>query len=67
MFCGMVKEFLYREGIDFSERDISQDEEALTELLDLGIMTTPVTVVGGEVVVGFDRKKLQVLQASLPR
>jgi glutaredoxin len=63
MFCGMVKEFLSQEGIDFSERDISQDEKALTELLDLGIMTTPVTVVGGEVVVGFDRKKLQELLA----
>ncbi len=64
MFCGMVKEFLSQEGIDFSERDISQDEKALTELLDLGIMTTPVTVVGGEVVVGFDRKKLQELLAD---
>jgi len=67
MFCGMVKEFLSQKGIDFTQRDISQDEEALAELLDLGVMTTPVTVVGGEVVVGFDRKKLQELQASLPR
>ena len=61
MFCGMVKEFLSQKGIDFTQRDISQDEEALAELLDLGVMTTPVTVVGGEVVVGFDRKKLQAL------
>lgn len=67
MFCGMVKEFLCQKGIDFTQRDISQDEEALAELLDLGVMTTPVTVVGGEVVVGFDRKKLQELQPSLPR
>ena len=67
MFCGMVKEFLSQKGTDFTQRDISQDEEALAELLDLGVMTTPVTVVGGEVVVGFDRKKLQELQASLPR
>lgn len=67
MFCGMVKEFLSQKGIDFTQRDISQDEEALAELVDLGVMTTPVTVVGGEVVVGFDRKKLQELQASLPR
>lgn len=67
MFCGMVKEFLSQKGIDFTQRDISQDEEALAEPLDLGVMTTPVTVVGGEVVVGFDRKKLQELQAWLPR
>ena len=37
---------------------MSQDEAALDELQKLGLMTTPVTVVDGEVVVGFDQKKL---------
>jgi glutaredoxin len=33
----------------------------LAELEKLGYMTTPVIVIDGEVVVGFDRDKLQTL------
>ncbi|MFQ6013988.1 MAG: hypothetical protein ACE5NP_00920 [Anaerolineae bacterium] len=41
---------------------MSQDEEAMRELVeDLGLMSTPVTVIDGEVVVGFDRQKLEEL------
>ena len=35
-----------------------EDEEAMVELERLGTMTTPVTVVGEEIVVGFDRERL---------
>jgi len=61
MFCHMVKEYLSHRGTQFVERDISQDEDALGELQALGVMTTPVTVIDGEVVVGFDRSKLEQL------
>ena len=61
MFCGRVKEFLSTNSVPFEERDVSQDEAALDELQKLGFMTTPVTVVDGEVVVGFDQKKLSAL------
>jgi len=33
----------------------------MAELEKIGVMSTPVTVVDGEVVVGFDRKKLEEL------
>jgi len=58
MFCGRVKEFLSTNSVEFQEFDVSQDGAALDELQKLGLMTTPVTVVDGEVVVGFDQKKL---------
>ena len=61
MFCAKVKEFLSQKGVEFTARDIMQDAEALAELEKLGIMTTPVTVIDGEVVVGFDRLKLEQL------
>ena len=61
MFCGKVKEFLSQKGIDFVERNIANDPTALTELEKLGFMTTPVTVIDGEVVVGFNPKKIQEL------
>jgi len=61
VFCGKVKEFLSQNNIAFTERNIAADETALTELEQLGYMTTPVTVIDGEVVVGFDRPKLERL------
>ncbi len=64
MFCGRVKEFLSQKGVPFTERDVSQDEEALAELEALGVMTTPVTVIEGEVVIGFDRPNLKRLLGS---
>ncbi len=58
MFCGQTKEFLSRKGIQFVERNIVQEPEALDELRRLGYMATPVTVVDGNVIVGFDQEKL---------
>ena len=55
MFCNRTKEFLSQHGIAFEERDVSKDEAALDELQKLRLMTTPVTLVDGEVVVGFDQ------------
>jgi glutaredoxin 3 len=57
----MVKEFLSRRGVAFTERDVSTDEAALAELAQLHLMTTPVTTIDGEVVVGFDQAKLEQL------
>ena len=59
MFCDRVKEFLSQNGISYTDRDVSRDEGALDELQRLGVMTTPVTVIGSTVVVGFDRGKLE--------
>ena len=61
MFCGKVKEFLSQNKIDFTDRNIAADEAALHELEKLGYMATPVTVIDGEVVVGFDVPKLRSL------
>jgi glutaredoxin len=61
MFCGKVKEFLSQNKIEFADRNIAADETALQELEKLGYMTTPVTLIDGEVVVGFDVPKLRSL------
>jgi glutaredoxin len=61
MFCAKVKEFLSQNKIEFTDRNIAADQAALDELEKLGYMTTPVTVIDGQVVVGFDRDKLQRL------
>jgi glutaredoxin len=56
-----VKEFLSQNQIAFTERNIAADEKALNELEKLGYLTTPVTVVDGQVVIGFDVAKLRTL------
>ena len=61
MFCAKVKEFLSQNKIEFVDRNVATDEVALNELEKLGYMTTPVTVIDGQIVVGFDRDKLQKL------
>ena len=58
MFCGKVKEYLSQKQIEFDDRDITKDPSAISELQKLGFLTTPVTVVGDKVVVGFDVAKL---------
>ena len=52
-------------GVSFEKRDVVNDETAMRELITIGVMTTPVTVMDGEVVVvGFDRKRLEELLAG---
>ncbi len=64
MFCGKVKEFLSQKGVAFVERDVTKDEKALDELGALGVMTTPVTLIDGQMVIGFDKAKLEQQLAS---
>lgn len=61
MFCRSVKEFLSQNEIAYEEKDVSVDEAALHELMHMGVFTTPATLIDGEVVVGFDRKRLAEL------
>ena len=61
MFCQRTKEFLSQKAVAFEERDVSKDPAALEELQNRRLMTTPVTLIDGEVVVGFDQKKLEGL------
>jgi glutaredoxin-like protein NrdH len=60
MFCTKVKEYLSREHVSFEDREITSDPSAISELQKLGFMTTPVTVIGEKVIVGFDPQKLNV-------
>lgn len=58
MFCNQTKEFLSRKGVQFSERNVVSDPDALQELRRLGYMTTPVIVIDGATIVGLDEVKI---------
>jgi glutaredoxin len=53
-----VKEYLSQNQISFEDRDITTHPAAISELQELGFMTTPVTVIDGKAIVGFDVPKL---------
>ncbi len=56
-----TEEFLREIGVRFMVKNIAEDEEAVAELERMGASTTPVTVAGDEVIVGFDRERLEKL------
>lgn len=56
-----MEEFLSQSDVEFIERDVALDDKAMAELEQLGIFTTPVVVIGDEVVIGFDKPRLERL------
>ena len=64
-YCTMVKEFLSQRGINFEERDVSRDPSYAQELVSsTGQMGVPVTIINGQIVVGFDRGRLEQLTSQ---
>jgi thioredoxin reductase (NADPH) len=61
VFCRRVEEFLTKHGIAFEARNVAEDPAAMDDLMALGVATTPVTVIDGDIVVGFDQKRLAAL------
>jgi glutaredoxin len=51
-------EFLSQKGVEFVEKNVRADKAALKELLDQGFQSTPVTIIDGQSVVGFDQAKI---------
>jgi glutaredoxin len=61
-FCKTEKQWLDHLGISYISKNIEEDEDANKELMEkLGgnFQGVPVTDVAGDIVLGFDRPKLQ--------
>ncbi len=57
-----MKEFLSHHNVPFTDRNVADDPDALRELTEkTGRRATPVILVDGDVIVGFDRGKLERL------
>jgi glutaredoxin len=57
----MTKEYLDKKGVSYEEKNISTDMSARQELMDMGHMGVPVTLIDGTEVVGFDTDKIDSL------
>jgi glutaredoxin-like YruB-family protein len=61
-YCTALKEFLKERNIEFEDIDVSQNEEALKEMVEKsGQMGVPVVEIDGEIVVGFDKERISKL------
>lgn len=55
-----MKEFLSQKGVNYEELDVADNEEARREMLEkTGRMAVPTLIIYGEVIVGFDREKIE--------
>lgn len=64
-YCHQAKSFFSERGVKFIEYDVSRDRAAADKMVKLtGQMGVPVIVVDGEVVIGFDRPRLESLLAK---
>ena len=63
-WCRVVKEFLSQKGVGYTEKDVAADAMARDEMLRLtGRMAVPAITIGNEVVLGFDKQRLEQLLA----
>jgi glutaredoxin-like YruB-family protein len=61
-YCHQVKQYLTQRGVQFTEHDLSVDRAAAEEMTrKTGQMGVPVIVIDDQVVVGFDRPRLDQL------
>jgi glutaredoxin-like YruB-family protein len=61
-YCKTAKEFFKEENIEYEEVDVSKDQAAAKEMVEKsGQMGVPVIIIGDEVLVGFDREKVEEL------
>lgn len=58
-FCNMAKKYFREKGIKFSDVDVSRDVAAARDMVRRsGQQGVPVIDIGGKIVVGFDRVKI---------
>ncbi len=61
-FCKQIKSFLEENKVEFTDIDVSSDQEEAQKMIKLsGQMGVPVTDIDGEIVIGFDRDKISGL------
>ncbi len=58
-FCHMAKDFFKENNIAYTEHDVASDQAKRKELVEKsGQLGVPVIIIGGELVVGFNKPKI---------
>lgn len=62
IYCKRLKEFLKENKVEYEEIDVSRDHLKAEEMVKVsGQMGVPVSVIDGQVVIGFDKEKIKEL------
>lgn len=65
VFCHQAMEYFKSKGWDYTAKDITVDQEALKYVLEeVGQAVTPIITIGKEVIIGFDRPKIDEAMAK---
>ena len=59
-----MKEFLSREGVDFTAFNVDEDDKAYDALIARGFRTVPLTVIGDRTLTGYDPAALAAALAE---
>jgi len=58
-YCVTLKDYLKEKKVDFTDVDVSSDEKARDEMVELsGQIGVPVVNIDGQIVVGFDKEAI---------
>ncbi|MCZ6872548.1 MAG: glutaredoxin family protein [bacterium] len=57
-------EYLSQKGIPFTERNVATDQNAVQELMSLGLRSLPVIIIGEERLSGFNPAAIDAALAS---
>lgn len=61
-WCTKVKDYLRQKGLDFTEYDVTEDYEKAVEMVQKsGQRGVPVIDIGGNIIVGFDKARIDEL------
>ncbi len=64
-WCIKLKDWLEEEGISYREKDVSTDIDAVQEMIEkTGQRGVPVSIIDGQIVVGFDPEGIKKLLDS---
>lgn len=66
-FCKDMKRYLTEKGIEFIEKNVSIEQSARNELIELGVMSVPVLVDGDHKFFGFNKDALDAHYLSTPK
>jgi len=58
---GTVSVYGVQNSVEFTQKDIRTDLDAMQEMVQMNSQSTPTTVIDGEVILGFDKQKIDAL------
>ena len=64
VYCKMAKDYFKEHNVMYEEKDVTMDMDAQEEMIEKsGQMGVPVSAIDGEMIIGFDQKRIAELLA----